>query len=361
MTAPLGLRRSAAHVSAAPAAERGHGAVTDEKVTAASLDDARLVFVFGSPRSGTTWLGKILDSHPGVRYLHEPDIALPPRLDNFVSAPFTPAQMTEAQAIVAAWWERTTVRTTGTRPVMRKQGEGRARHGLRTAGVYGAKALHRAAHLPERWLPPLLDPMPRRVRAEGSPLTVMKTVNLLGRADLLMTALSGARCIYLVRHPGAQVASELRGIRRFGATTELSYGAVPYAPLAAAAGVDAAALAHMSPVEILAWKWTVFNDAAYTALQSLPRAQVLRYEDLNAAPVATARHAFAALGLPWSPAVADYIAFSQSGGAERRHYGLRREPEAAANRWRRELDAGDIARVRAIAGRAEVGARLFGL
>jgi hypothetical protein len=29
--------------------------------------------ILGAPRSGTTWLGKIFDSHPRVLYRHEPD------------------------------------------------------------------------------------------------------------------------------------------------------------------------------------------------------------------------------------------------------------------------------------------------
>ena len=31
------------------------------------------ILLFGMPRSGTTWLGKIFDSHPLVLYRHEPD------------------------------------------------------------------------------------------------------------------------------------------------------------------------------------------------------------------------------------------------------------------------------------------------
>jgi hypothetical protein len=38
-----------------------------------SLTYARLLLVVGAPRSGTTWLGKILDSHPHVVYRHEPN------------------------------------------------------------------------------------------------------------------------------------------------------------------------------------------------------------------------------------------------------------------------------------------------
>ena len=33
----------------------------------------RVTLVFGLPRSGTTWLGKIFDSHPMTLYRHEPD------------------------------------------------------------------------------------------------------------------------------------------------------------------------------------------------------------------------------------------------------------------------------------------------
>src|SRR5690348_15459254 len=36
----------------------------------------KLVLLLGMPRSGTSWLGKIFDSHPAVIYRHEPDAVL---------------------------------------------------------------------------------------------------------------------------------------------------------------------------------------------------------------------------------------------------------------------------------------------
>ena len=39
-----------------------------------NFEDA--IFVIGEPRSGTTWIGKIMDSHPDVVYRHEPDFAI---------------------------------------------------------------------------------------------------------------------------------------------------------------------------------------------------------------------------------------------------------------------------------------------
>ena len=32
-----------------------------------------LTLLFGMPRSGTTWIAKIFDSHPDTLYRHEPD------------------------------------------------------------------------------------------------------------------------------------------------------------------------------------------------------------------------------------------------------------------------------------------------
>src|SRR5215471_14258314 len=46
----------------------------------------RFLLLFGMPRSGTTWIGKIFDSNPLTLYKHEPDRRMPevpmaPRLD----------------------------------------------------------------------------------------------------------------------------------------------------------------------------------------------------------------------------------------------------------------------------------------
>ena len=42
---------------------------------------ATAILVLGYPRSGTTWLAKIFDSHPDILYRHEPDELSPARPD----------------------------------------------------------------------------------------------------------------------------------------------------------------------------------------------------------------------------------------------------------------------------------------
>src|SRR5690606_26486931 len=39
----------------------------------AAMSQRSPILLFGMPRSGTTWIGKIFDSHPDTLYRHEPD------------------------------------------------------------------------------------------------------------------------------------------------------------------------------------------------------------------------------------------------------------------------------------------------
>src|SRR5271156_2288923 len=45
-------------------------------MTLGDLPTERIVLLLGAPRSGTSWLAKIFDSHPDVLYRHEPDTVL---------------------------------------------------------------------------------------------------------------------------------------------------------------------------------------------------------------------------------------------------------------------------------------------
>ena len=51
---------------------------------------SKAILIVGLPRSGTTWIGKIFDSHPRTLYLHEPDSAVPMREIPFIAESLTP-------------------------------------------------------------------------------------------------------------------------------------------------------------------------------------------------------------------------------------------------------------------------------
>src|SRR5580704_15560833 len=77
-----------------------------------------LVFLLGAPRSGTTWLAKLFDSHPNVLYRNEPDSVLhEPRVPLLCQ----PEDIGQYRAIAHDYIERLldirTLKTSGSLPV----------------------------------------------------------------------------------------------------------------------------------------------------------------------------------------------------------------------------------------------------
>ena len=98
-------------------------AFSGDPAEASSGDPAeRAILLLGAQRSGTTWLGKILDSHPDVLYRNEPDIGLP------ACPGLTGAAL---RATVNTWFGQTDLRTAGKRPLFRKSWQSAAAFGLR--------------------------------------------------------------------------------------------------------------------------------------------------------------------------------------------------------------------------------------
>jgi hypothetical protein len=313
------------------------------------------LFIFGSPRSGTTWLGKVFDSHPTVRYVHEPEIAAPPDVPQFVAAmPSGPAADALSEQITT-WSQMRTVRTMGTRPIFRKAGEATGRHAARLLAIYVGKALHAGLHA-SAFAPAIPDPCPR-----GADLTVIKSVNLLGRAAALLRAAPGIQCVLLVRHPCGQIASVLRGVKKYGERNELSYSALPSSRLGQREGLTLPALAKMSPTEILAWKWAAFNDAAYDALKQHRRAHIVIYDEIMKHPHERTRALFGDLGIAWHARIDQHITACQTEGPANRHYGVRRDPRKAAVRWQHELSREHQRAIYDICARSSVARELFGI
>src|SRR5688572_3260279 len=82
----------------------------------------RPILAFGMPRSGTTWLGKILDSHPRTLYRHEPDTWH--RLENvplFASPAHVPEVRQTLRDFIASLPEMLADRVCGKRPLFPKE------------------------------------------------------------------------------------------------------------------------------------------------------------------------------------------------------------------------------------------------
>jgi len=308
------------------------------------------IVIFGFQRSGSSWLGKLFDSHPDVEYLHEPELAQPSGLPVFASA--TPDHLERAQKELRRWHVARDIRTRGTRPIFRKHGESRSRYSLRLGQIYAGKGLERIskrfAHAG-----PVIRPF-----NGAAPYRVLKTINLLGRAQVFLQAAPEIYPILLLRHPGGYIASVLRGLPRFGdaaARSALSYSALVDSPVGQEEGLTLERLEAMPPVERLAWKWLAFNDAAYRVLESSSQAVTVRYEDVAKSPQEQMQILFGQVNLPWKDAVDAFIASSTQGPGNERYYAVKRDSEQAAQRWRSEISESDRRLIEKICARRPVG------
>jgi hypothetical protein len=304
------------------------------------------ILVFGSPRSGTTWLAKILDSHPRTFYSHEPDSALPPP---DVPLFLGPEDIERYREPLARWVERLkglrAARITAKLPVFPKSYRNPVTQFLWRVGVMGSKAAPRA----------LKDlPVPSwalRSTLEASPW-LWKSIESLGRLGGLARTIPASRAILLVRHPCGVVSSILRGESKVQFTSEVPasedrgiFQLLSETMEARSRGLSLEGFLKMSPIERLTWRWALTNEKAMNDTSTLPNVLLVRYEDLCDEPVAVSRRIFDFCGLEWHRQVQDFLTASVA--TERSaYYSVFKNPGQSARRWMSELPAAEVARVK---------------
>lgn len=313
-----------------------------------------MILVFGLPRSGTSWVGKIFDSHPDTLYLHEPDKHIHLR-EVPMLLPAEPCR--ELDGFLRQVLANRSPGVTGKLPSFSKSYRSGARHLLRNAAGYAARALPRRLGGRVR-VPDLIDPGAR------PPRLVWKSINSAGRLGALARRLPAARCLLLLRHPCGQIASVLRGFSS-GTVRGIPPPSEQYRVLgtlletepARARGLALDALRAMHPVERMAWRWVLFLEKAVADTAGLANCRLLRYEDLCAAPVDGARELFEFAGLAWHPRTEEFVRESTSGENDR-YFGVHKDPGRSAGKWRRELAAEDARRIFDVVSQSPIG-RLY--
>ena len=301
---------------------------------------ARLILVVGAPRSGTTWLAKIIDSHPDVLYRHEPDETLPE--PDALTAEALPA-------LLQAWAADRSARTVTKRPFFPKSWQSAPARSFRTAL---AGAVSAASRLPPPFsglgkmrIPDLMSQPPARI--------AIKSVRWAHGAAILARTLPDSRTILILRHPCGQVASVMRGNsqRRFDLKTEgtdMPFDEAAAVRYAAEHGVDDAAFQALPDAAKYAWSWRAFNEPAYAALAAQPNVQVVLYEALCAKPEALSRRILHFAGLAWNRQTEAFIARSSAHEGPAGYYAIYRSAVAAAEAWRKTMSAADQQSVRAV-------------
>jgi sulfotransferase family protein len=321
------------------------------------------ILIFGLPRSGTTWLAKLFDSHPDTLYRHEPDIELrEDRLPHACRPEDWPAHRDLARQYLLRLFDTRTVRTAGPPPNFDKSFRSQAAHILRAASIFalrGGATVPRVGEVFQHI--PVSDFIPTQNRLAAQ--SILKSVSAEGRVGLFAEALPESRIIFLIRHPCGQIASRLRGITLGRMGMPVNPGdAVEFTSLdqAKAHNLTAEKFEAMAPLEQLAWYWVILNEKAIADLADRSRARIVRYEDLCARPLATTQDLFGFVGLDWHSQTGDFITESTSYTGFYRYFGVRRNSPETADKWRSTLSPDEQERILAVARRSAAGAMYGG-
>jgi hypothetical protein len=313
-----------------------------------------MILLLGSPRSGTSWIGKVFDSHPDVLYRHEPDTILRSQaIPSFPEPAAVDRHLAEARQYLAALAAARHPKVAGSQPQFRKSYRGAAASAAHRALVLGAKSFEAVA---ARLGSPLAPPIPDLARTDDrSVCLVIKSVSSLGRALLFSRAAPDARIVHILRHPCGQIASRLRGMRLRlldGGTYVRSIAATPQARRM---GFDEATLEAMSLEEQMACQWLVQNQKVLEEMRESGNYILLNYDGFCLDPERDGRDLFDLVGLDWTEQTRAFITLSSHSGGSSRYFGLFRQSRDELDKWQKELAAGQIERILGVIGRAEIG------
>ena len=307
-----------------------------------------LILLFGMPRSGTTWIGKIFDSQPNTLYRHEPDSrGTLNTLPIFAYTQDAEKYRSFLNGYVANLPRIRDEKVSASVPIFTKDYYNAPQWALRKGMLYGAKVASRLLGSL-----PVPDVVNTAHRADVT--VVWKSIESLGRLGLLAKNFPKSRCLLILRHPCGYVASVLRGT----AQRKFVSGIAPFEdweiyrllldlPVAKERGLDLAAVKTMEPVERMALIWALYYEHALTETAGLDNVLAIRYEDFCEHPQTETQAAFRHCRLPWASETEHFIVSSTS-RENSAYYSVFKDPKVAAYKWKEELSAEDVGKIMAI-------------
>lgn len=322
------------------------------KLTSNASDWAQdCILLFGMPRSGTTWLGKLFDSHPDTLYRHEPDTSQRLVMPRYPGIEESDRYTESIRTFVAELPWVNTLRVAGKSPLFPKAYLSRPRLQL----LYGNVWLARLGSQLNLEIP--ISACGGR-RQHVQPRVVWKSIESLGRMGVILNVLPTARAIHILRHPCGYITSVLRGetTKKFTDNTPISedYGIFTAAintPLGESYELSMDWLQALTPEERLAWRWVVLNERALLASEPTGRVLCIRYEDICVDPVGRIEQMFRFTDLNMTEQTRRFAVASTTQTNDR-YYSVYKNPESAAMRWLEELPPEIIDRVMAIVQRS---------
>jgi hypothetical protein len=323
-------------------------------VTSAASD--KTILVIGSPRSGTTWLGKLLDSSPDVLYRHEPDMLIQHALPRIASGVPTPEECIQVRASLQAMVAARCFKSSGKIPIFRKAYRSPPAGILHASAIIGLHVAQKAAGDTRR-LTHIPAPDLVASHAADHMTVVMKSISSLGRAKWLTASLPGMRVLLVLRDPFGQIASTLRGMVLGKFERPALLHECLQTPGAARYGLDHAMFDRLPQVEQLAWHWVLMNEKALCDLQGNDDAMLVFYNDLVCNPRTWCDAIFAFCGLTVTKQTSQFIHASTTSHRPDRYYQVYKRSTNSLSKWRHQLTTEEQGMIRGVVSRSQLWAR----
>ncbi len=293
-------------------------------------------------RSGTTWIGKLFDSHPDTVYRHEPDSIF--AMDGVPYYPDLEKDRLDADSLSTffdAVDSASRPHIVAKLPLFPKNFLGAVSFATLRASASMSKVVKRLAGVEL----PVLNVLKSLPDYRGT--LVWKSVEAPCRVGLFATSLPKSRSVFVMRHPCGYLNSYVRGqdSGNMPATTDDDFDVgiwerrLTSAP-ARARGIDIDAVRRWSRKERMVWEWVIDNEKALADIDGLDNVLLVNYDALCEDPVAGTRAMIEFAGLEWDEQTEAFI----GAGAARddaRYFSVMKDPRIAANAWKEQLAAED--------------------
>lgn len=309
--------------------------------------------ILGSPRSGTTLLAKLIDSHPDVLYRHEPDVS------NACNLPFHPEKeqveqyVNETKTYLDKLVNAKDLRTAFKLPLFNKNYR-------RTASRYLIYSIGFILRVIEKIIGKRIKaniiPDLNKSNTRNNITTLIKSVDSLGRAYLINKASPETKIIYIIRHPCGIIALQLRGIQKGIMGKEMYLNALFNIEVKKNFPYTLEDIKSKTIEGQIAFKWMILNEKIYGEMKDNPTLKIVRYEDLCTNTINEVKDIFTFIGLEWNDQTADFInQIENSGNEHSSYFSVFRSPSKSVYQWKEELNDVQVERVNRIIVNSEIG------
>ncbi len=319
------------------------------KNTPAQAQD--IVMVVGMPRSGTTWIAKMLDASPETLYLHEPDAGgLSRKLPIFIERNDISNDFLK---MIHDFYEnlpyQAPLRCFVRLPLFQKAFY-RPLDWLKIKMSSYAEKIHPKCGQVVKYEHLGIHPKPFGL--------VLKSVESFGRIPVLLREPRVRGFVYIMRHPGAVYYSVTKG-EKAGKFKDNKPVTVSWDRLRNLEKCEAAKdydisfekLLKMGEASRFAYWWVISNEKALRDLESHRNVEIVIYENVCEDPLGEARKIYDRMNLRWSPEIEKRI-MGMSKRHDNRYYSVMKMASVTKTAWKDRLNDRDRMQIEAVLSRS---------